>query len=210
MSDSDEEFFDKRPYFEPFSKKTTHWGDPSHRPRIANVAYVLPPDLKGAKLQMALFRMQIEEIAFEIKHQNEEASYSIWKESFIDSKSWYNNIPLAVKEKSREILAREMKTTITSFDQEFPSIIKRPPFQQSFRRYHLYNPNEGPKKSKYPYLPKLNEYQMKDKGNLFDDDSNTTNDEAVFQKKKSFYDDSDDEHNPNDNNIRDQQNQNDN
>lgn len=192
MSDSDEEFEDKRPYFEPFNKKSTHWGDPSHRPKIANVAYVLPPDLQGAKLQMALFRMQIEENAFEIEHQDEEASHSIWKESFIDSKSWYNNIPLAVKEKSREILAREMKTTITAFDQEFPSIIKNPPYQQSYRRYHLYKPNEGPKKSKYPYLPKLNEYISKSQQSTDNPPPNIKIGEVKFQKKKSFYDDSDD------------------
>lgn len=189
MSDSDEEFIDKRPYFEPFNKKATHWGEPNHRPKIPNVAYILPPNLTGAKLQMALLRMQIEENAFEIEHQDEEASYSIWKESYIDSKSWYNNIPLAVKEKSREILAREIKTTITAFDQEFPSIIKRPPFHQDYHRYHLYKPNEEIRKSRNQLYSKIYNENLP----LYNVNNDANNsEEIIFQKKKSVYDDSDD------------------
>ncbi|KAK8885525.1 Splicing factor 1 [Tritrichomonas musculus] len=147
MSDSDDEYPDKKPYFVPFCKKNTHWGDPAHHPHIPNVAYVLSPDLQGTPLRLALLRMQIEENAFQIEHMEEEATYAIWKENFIDTETWDNKIPFAVKEKARDILAREMKSTITAFDQEFPSILKRPAHPQSYSNYHLYEPNEYPKQN---------------------------------------------------------------
>lgn len=215
MTESDEEFIDRKPYFEPFNKKTTHWAEPTHRPKIPNVAYVLPPNLQGSMLRLALFRMQIEENAFQIEHQEEEASYSIWKESFIDAKSWFNNIPLAVKEKSREILAREIKTTITSFDQEFPSILKRPTLHPSYRHYHLYKPDEASKTSKPPFLPKVkndfsnDKYYTNTNTNSEQHNNNSSesqinngqhdhyDDELLLKKEKSIYDDYDNQNRKN-------------
>lgn len=196
MTDSDDEFADKRPYFEPFNKKASHWGDPQHRPHMANVAYVLSPNLQGVQLKMALLRMQIEESAFKMEHMEEEAAYTIWKECFIDAKSWYNNIPLAVKEKARDVLSREMKASITAFDQNFPSILKRPPPSPSYHKYHKYDPNESQKSSFQANSKDDFSFQISDineaTGQISDNNNSSKDEITIKKKKRNIFDDSDD------------------
>ena len=83
-----EEHAKEEKIFIPFSERKTHWGDKEERPRIPNVATVIPPGLPPPILKTLLLRMQLEEALYNVNHLETDAQLAAWCEESLDTATW--------------------------------------------------------------------------------------------------------------------------
>ena len=109
--------------FTPFSERKTHWGDKEERPRIPNVATVIPPGLPPPILKTLLLRMQLEEALYNVNHLETDAQLAAWCEESLDTAAWGGRMKKALESKAKVIIAEQIRVILHEIDEMYPMIL---------------------------------------------------------------------------------------
>lgn len=154
--------------FIPFRNRQSHWGDPSNRPLIPNVATIIPPDVDPDILPFLLYRMKLEELAYKTKYIDDQSINIVWTENKLDN-YLFPNPEDALLSKAYECLRLDKHILLKEIDKAAPAVL--PP--QLLLSADSELPIVHPIKKNFPISPQNQEEEMQNQSADYDysDDS---------------------------------------
>lgn len=108
--------------FVPFRNRHNHWGDPTNRPLIPNVATIIPPDVDPELLPFLLYRMKLEELTYKSQHLDDQSINIVWTENKLDT-YLFPNIEDALLSKAYECIRFEKHMLFQEIDKAIPAVL---------------------------------------------------------------------------------------